>query len=170
MNTGRGTESLRPRLARLVATIEDGILVTLVLGMILLGALQILLRNVFDVALVWADPLLRSAVLWVGLLGAMVASRTEHHIRIDVLSRYLPPALRVVSDVTTHLFACAVCALLAWLSVRFVAMDQAAETIAFGEVRSWVVETVLPVGFAIIALRYLFAAVRAVHRRGEPDV
>ena len=60
--------------------------------------------------------------------------------------------------------------MLAWLSVRFVAMDQAAETIAFGEVRSWVVETVLPVGFAIIALRYLFAAVRAVHRRGEPDV
>ena len=69
MNTGRGTESLRPRLARLVAAAEDGILATLVLGMILLGALQILLRNVFDVALVWADPLLRSAVLWIGLLG-----------------------------------------------------------------------------------------------------
>lgn len=168
MNTGRGTESSRLRLTRLVAAVEDGILVVLVLGMILLGALQILLRNVFDVALVWADPLLRSMVLWVGLLGAMVASRSGHHIRIDVLSRYLPPALRVVGRVTTQLFACAVSALLAWLSVQFVAMDREAETVAFGDVSAWMVEIVLPLGFAIIALRYLFAAVRVL-RRGEEN-
>ena len=34
--------------------------------------------------------LIRILVLWVGLVGAMVASREDDHIHIDLLERYLP--------------------------------------------------------------------------------
>ncbi len=50
---------------------EDGLIVTVLLGMVLLAVAQIGLRNFGGVSLVWAEPLLRNAVLWIGLLGAM---------------------------------------------------------------------------------------------------
>ena len=55
--------------------------------MIVLAGTQILLRNLFDSGFVWIDPLLRVMVLWLGLLGATVATRQDKHIRIDLLSR-----------------------------------------------------------------------------------
>ncbi|TNF86538.1 MAG: TRAP transporter small permease subunit, partial [Gammaproteobacteria bacterium] len=67
---------------------EDALLVILLTAMIVLACTQILLRNFFDSGIVWIDPLLRVMVLWIGLVGATVATRHNKHIRIDLLSRY----------------------------------------------------------------------------------
>ena len=68
--------------------VEDALLVVLLSAMILLASTQILLRNFFDSGFVWIDPILRVMVLWLGLIGATVATRYNKHIRIDLLSRY----------------------------------------------------------------------------------
>ena len=67
---------------------EDGLLALLLTLMIVLAGTQILMRNLFDSGFVWIDPLLRALVLWVGLVGATVATRHNKHIRIDLLSQY----------------------------------------------------------------------------------
>ena len=67
---------------------EDALLVFLLSAMIVLAATQILLRNFLDSGFVWIDPLLRVLVLWLGLIGATVATRNNRHIRIDLLSRF----------------------------------------------------------------------------------
>jgi TRAP-type C4-dicarboxylate transport system permease small subunit len=59
--------------------------------MISLAFAQIVLRNGFDGGIVWADSLLRIMVLWIALIGAVVASRDQRHINIDLISRFLPP-------------------------------------------------------------------------------
>ena len=71
--------------------IEDGILVMLLMTMIGVAASQVVLRNFFDAGLYWGDSLVRVTVLWVALVGAMVASRDDSHIRIDLLSRLIKP-------------------------------------------------------------------------------
>ena len=58
--------------------------------LIILGGLQIILRNVFHSGLLWADPLMRHIVLWLGCLGAALATTSARHINIDVFSRALP--------------------------------------------------------------------------------
>ena len=63
-------------------------LISLLISMILLSSGQIVLRNFFDIGIIWIDPLLRVLVLWTALVGATVASRENKHIRIDLLSRY----------------------------------------------------------------------------------
>ena len=68
--------------------IEDALLVLLLSIMIVLATTQILLRNFFDLGFVWADPLLRVMVLWLGMIGATVATRDNRHIRIDLLSQF----------------------------------------------------------------------------------
>ena len=67
---------------------EDGLLALLLSVMIVLAGTQILMRNLFDSGFVWIDPLLRVGVLWLGLIGATVATRNNKHIRIDLLSHY----------------------------------------------------------------------------------
>jgi TRAP-type C4-dicarboxylate transport system permease small subunit len=64
-----------------------GLLAICLLSMVVLSALQILLRNVFGAGVLWIDPLLRYLTLWIGFLGAALAAAEGRHIQIDVLSR-----------------------------------------------------------------------------------
>lgn len=151
----KGEEGLLQRMRRVACSIEDGFLIGLLLLMILLASLQILLRNVFDTGLVWADELLRIQVLWVGLLGAVAASRDDNHINIDLLTRFLPPRLRLAVRVVVDLFTCTVCTLLAWHALRFVQLEFEFDSRLLGRWPAWIFQSVIPVGFLLIAYRYL---------------
>lgn len=147
------------RLARVAARLEDALLVLLLGGLLALAGTQILLRNLFDAGLAWGDPLLRVMVLWLGLLGAMAATRDGNHITIDILSRWLPRRARVGARRATDGFGAAVCAVLAYHGARFVLMEHGAGGTAFAGVPAWACELVIPVGFGIMALRLLLSAV-----------
>ena len=174
-----GSESPAPsrpsvlnRLGMVLARCEDTILVLVLVAMIGLAVAQILLRNVFASGILWGDALLRVMVLWLGMLGAMAATRDDRQITVDVLSRLMPKRWKAVTRVLTDLFTAAVAAVVAVSAWRLMVDDRAAGSIAFAEVPVWVCEAVLPVAFAIICLRYLVHAGRhlgqAVSGRIEP--
>jgi TRAP-type C4-dicarboxylate transport system permease small subunit len=140
---------------RLIRYCEDGFLIVLLGAMIGLAVTQIVLRNLFDSGLSWADPLLRLLVLWVGLAGAMVATRQDRHIAIDVLTRYLPPRWQLAAQVIVDLFAALVSAIVAYHAGRLVIMDKEAGAVAFAAVPVWICELIIPLAFGVIAMRYL---------------
>jgi TRAP-type C4-dicarboxylate transport system permease small subunit len=149
------------RLQRAITIIEDTILGLVLTAMIVISATQIVLRNLFESGLLWADPLLRVMVLWVGLLGAIVATRMDKQITVDVLSRLLPARAAAAVRVITDLFTALVAGALAWHAARLVLDDMAFGTEAFSGIPAWVCEIILPVAFSVIALEYLVHA--AVH-------
>ena len=106
-----------------VHRIEDILLVTLLSSMIALASTQIILRNLFDFGLVWADPLLRIMVLWVGLIGATVASRDNRHIRIDLISRFFTKTTHLLIQSIVGLFTAWVCLVIAWYGATWVMLD-----------------------------------------------
>ena len=69
--------------------IENGLIAVLVLAMVLLAGAQILLRNLFDSGIEWADPLLRALVLWTAMLGALAAAREDKHIGLDLVTHFV---------------------------------------------------------------------------------
>lgn len=140
--------------ARVLQKLEDTILVSLLLVMIFMAVLQIFLRNFFDSGIVWGDSLIRILVLWIGLVGAMVASRTDNHISIDILSRYLPSRIKRFTTLLTHVFTAGVTALMAWVSLSFVRMEMADNLIAFASVPAWICESIIPAAFLVISIRY----------------
>ncbi len=135
--------------------LESAFLALLLFAMIGLGAYQVLARNLFESGLTWGDGFVRVAVLWITMIGAMVASRSDDHIRMDVVTRYLAPGARRITQRLTAIFTSAVCLLFAWYSVEFIRYEFADGTLAFGAVRSWICALVMPFGFATIGLRYL---------------
>ena len=60
----------------LLAT-ETFLLLFFLFTAIFLASTQIFLRNFFDTGIVWADSALRILVLWIGMIGAMFASRNK---------------------------------------------------------------------------------------------
>lgn len=140
--------------------IENIILVALIAIMAILAIAQILLRNFFHSGMVWAEPMMRSLVLWVAMVGAMVATRENKHICIDVLNNWLSDRSRGYVSVLTQAFASFVCFIIAWHSLRFVMQEAEQTTMAFAFVPTWIVTTVIPVSFLVMAVRFGLYAIR----------
>ena len=141
-------------LNRWLHRLEDGVIVAILLMMILLAVLQIVLRNFFGVSFVWVEPTLQNAVLWIGLLGAMIASRRDEHIRIDIASRFLSVEARRWLALAVDAFTAGICGLVAWTSIGFVSDEIKYPSIAFAWVPSWLLQLIIPVGFSVMAARY----------------
>ena len=140
--------------------VEDALLVVLLSAMILLASTQILLRNFFDSGFVWIDPILRVLVLWLGLIGATVATRNNKHIRIDLLSRYFERNThRLIQSIVGQVSAWT-CLLVAWHGFRWIHLDYQDGLTSFAGIPAWMLEVVIPVTFTLIGLRYLFGSVR----------
>lgn len=146
-------------LLRWLHRIEDGLIVAVLLFMILLTVTQIILRNFFDTSLIWVEPMLQNAVLWIGLLGAMIGSRNDEHIRIDVASTLLPEKYHPFLTTAVDLFTAFICVLVAWYSVQFVMEDYEYATAAFSGapewLQTWQLQAIIPVGFLVMAMRYV---------------
>jgi TRAP-type C4-dicarboxylate transport system permease small subunit len=152
--------SVLTRLTRLTAAAEDGLLVAILTTMIVIAAAQIVLRNFFHTGLMWADPGLRVMVLWVGMIGALVATRNDKQITVDAALRLLAPRTKAAVRVITDLFTAVVSTLVAWHAGRLVLDDRAAGSEVFASVPVWVCELILPVAFGLIGFRYLLFALR----------
>ena len=142
------------KIIRLINTFEDSLLVVILSTMIVLAVFQMISRNVFAEGVIWIDPLLRTLVLWVGLAGAVVATRTDNHIRIDVFSKYLPKHILPYVVRSVYLFTFLICLLIGWHAARFVYSEYVYGTIAFSGIPAWLTAIVIPLSFFLIALRY----------------
>lgn len=135
--------------------IENGILVTMLLAMILMAVLQIVLRNLFDTGIVFSESLVRILVLWVMLIGAMMASRQDKHIRLEVLIHYVPVRWQHFIKLITEVFAATICFGMAYFSFQFVQQEFQYGGEAFAGVPNWICESIIPFAFFVIAWRYL---------------
>lgn len=137
---------------------EALILVLLLLSTILVAVAQILMRNVFGGGLLWADAYTRTSVLWIALLGAMIGSRRQQHIAIDFPLQYLPQGWQRLARRVAHLLTACVCGLAAWFSVAFVRQEYAYGELAFSTIPNWWCQSIIPIAFAMISLRYAISA------------
>jgi TRAP-type C4-dicarboxylate transport system permease small subunit len=118
--------------------LENALIVVLFLVVIGAANTQIVLRNLFESSISWIDPFLRITILWLALMGAMVATRERVHIAIDLFLRYLPDRWRL------------------W--IELVWMEFSDGTVAFASVPLWLCESILPIAFSVMALRFLLQA------------
>jgi C4-dicarboxylate transporter, DctQ subunit len=142
------------RVDAILAAVERGLIVALLSSMLLLAFLQVLLRNLWDSGLPWVDILLRHQVLWLGIIGASLATRLMRHIRIDALARYLPTRWHRQVERGVLWLAGIVSMVLGLAAADLVRQEQIAGSLTFGPVPTWVLQLILPIGFIIVAFRF----------------
>lgn len=137
--------------------IENGLIAILVLAMVLLAGAQIVLRNFFETGLSWADPLLRAMVVWAAMLGALAAARDDKHIGLDVLAHFVHGRTRRLMRGVCFLFAAAISAVMAWYGYGLVQLDYGGTNTVAG-IPNWLIEIIIPIGFGLLAVRFLLHA------------
>lgn len=134
---------------------EDAALILALVSMLVMALTQIVMRNFFDSGFLWAESFLRILVLWVAMLGAMVATRENNHISIDLLSRLLSDLQFRFVGWIAQVFSAAVCFCVAYYCIEYIQYEYEDKTIAFADVPVWVCQSILPIGFAVMGLRFL---------------
>jgi len=146
----------------LLAKIENWLLILLFSLMIILAFLQIPLSKFLPMGSV--ETLLRHLVLWVGLLGATLATREGRHINIDILSRFLKGKIRQIGLIFSNLFAAMICGLLTYAAVQVVKdAKEFGETISiFWDIPTWILQFILVVAFGIMTFRFVLKALNVL--------
>ena len=144
-----------PGLFGFVGRLEVGIIATMLLALVLLGCMQIVLRNFFHSGVLWADPLMRHLVLWLGCLGAALATTRVRHINIDVFSRLVHRRHKGYRRAIVYTATAIAAFYLGAAALRLVVDERAFGDVAFGSVKTWVLQIVLPVSFFLISYRSL---------------
>ena len=129
--------------------------------MILLAFLQIILRNVFSTGISWGDSLVRYLVLWVGFIGASLASKEEKHITIEVLSRWFSGQGNRYLKGIPPLVSAIICGLLTFAAWTFVQNEAQMGGTTFLEIPVWIPQIIIPITFALMTLRFGFRAFAA---------
>ena len=109
---------------RILEKIEGHLIVLILSLMILLSFGQMLLRNFFDLGIIWGDTLLRQWVLWLGFLGASMAAKQNKHISIEVFSNFLSPYWKQIIKSFTQLAAGIISGFLAWSAWSFMIFEK----------------------------------------------
>lgn len=147
------------RLTRVGTAIENGLLVLLLGAMMLLAVAQIVLRIFFDSGFIWSDELIKNMVLWIALVASVAAARSGRHLRIDILSHFVPERLARLPAVVVNLFAALVCGLIAWHSARYIGLTLEYGDTVLLDTPAWLVQGILPIAFLLMTWHFLVAAV-----------
>lgn len=146
-----------------LAKVESALLVASLIGVLVLGVLQIVLRPM-GFSINWADEVMRNLTLWIGFVGASVATHEGKHINVDALTRFLKPKPKAIIALVVDLAASAITVLLLWSAVKLFASsverigrDAAAINPSGIPVAVW--QAILPIAFTVIAARFILKAI-----------
>ena len=129
----------------------------------LLAVGQIVLREVFDTGIIWADELVRLIVLWLALMGAVAACREDRHIRIDAITHLFPDRVIDVIRIGVDVFAAAVCGVIAWHAYRYLQLEiEYADTVLV-DTPAWIAHVVVPMSFAVLSYRFMVSVIKKIY-------
>jgi tripartite ATP-independent transporter DctM subunit len=123
-----------------------------------LPVLELFLRTFFHTGIPGTSGYVQNLTLWVGFLGAMIASREGRHLNLSTGMVMLPPRLQGIATTLAATVSTAVASGLCWASLQFVRVEMESPANIAGWLPIWVVEAILPVSFAIITLRFVLQA------------
>ena len=136
----------------------ENLLITLTLaGMVLLPLCHALLRRFFGSGISGATTIVQHLVLVVGMLGGAAAAREGRLLSLSTVRTLLPGRWKAAALIVSSAYAVAASVLLYVASKQYIAETsmRMGKELAYG-IPVWVVQLVLPSGFALIALRMLW--------------
>lgn len=138
--------------------LEEAFMASALGAMTVLTFVQVVLRYGFGSGIVWSLEATSFVFGWLIVVGMAYGVRTHSHIAVDLLTRTLPPRPARVCAVVAFALSLAYCGFMAWGSASYVAglveLGHFAQDIPLPR---WVLAGILPIGFALLAVRLVQA-------------
>ena len=146
------------RIGELWGRVEVGAAGLALLLMAVLPTAELLLRACFSEGIPSSATYVQNLTLWVGFLGAMICSQRKKHLTLVTGVDRLPEAWRKAAGLVASVVSTGVASALSWASAEFVRSEMDAPTTVSGWLPVWVAQLILPVSFAVIAVRFILQA------------
>lgn len=127
--------------------------------MLILSLINIVFRW-FNITFLWIDPVVRHLVFLSAFLGGSLATGSSKHIGIDLITKFLEkPSYQTARTWHKRIVSLACFLVLVWLtaaSYKFSVVEFEYGRAHFLGIHSGYLVSIIPFGFALIALRFLF--------------
>jgi TRAP-type C4-dicarboxylate transport system permease small subunit len=144
--------------------VENLLLVLFLTVTVVMAFLQVILREFWSTGIIWADVFLRHLVLWIGFFGAALAAKESRHFSINIITKRMPRMVQRILQVFLHVAAAVVCYFLYGAGMSFLSDEirynnQPLFTLLGKSIMPYYMEAIIPIGFALIGLHFLFKAI-----------
>jgi tripartite ATP-independent transporter DctM subunit len=124
--------------------------------MVLLPLAEIVSRRVFSRGIPGSGPIVQHLTLWVGFLGAAIAARDGKLLALAT-GTFIPAGVwRRAARILAAAFGACSAVVLAWGGWQMAMIEREAGTNIGGGIQAWVAQLVLPMSFALIAVRLVW--------------
>jgi C4-dicarboxylate transporter, DctM subunit len=137
-------------------TAENAVVSLALFLMVVIPLAESFLRRTFHVGIQASTTIVQHMVLVVGMLGGAIAAREGRLLALSTLGETsLHGSIKSIARIFTSGVSAVVSAFLSLAAYRWIETERGAGKILAYGIPIWVVEWVLPLGFAIIAIRIL---------------
>jgi C4-dicarboxylate transporter, DctM subunit len=140
---------------RALVRFEDLVASSALLVMVLLPLSEIVARRVFGRGIPGSGPIVQHLTLWVGFLGAAIAAR-EGKLLALATGTFIRGAWRRAADILASAYGACAAVVLAFGGWQMAVIERESGTQIGAGIPAWITQLVLPVSFALIALRLVW--------------
>jgi tripartite ATP-independent transporter DctM subunit len=142
--------------------LEGAAVGVLILAMVALPALETLARKLVGEGIPGSAVVVQHLTLWVGFLGALLATATGNHLALSTAEVIPAGWPRRAASILRRVVSTAVCALLAYASWKLAVADSGSSRRLLPGVPLWWSELVMPLASALMAIRFALGHDRGV--------
>ena len=143
-------------LSRIINSIEETIICLLLGSMTLLVFVEVVMRFMFGIGVMWAQELTLHLSAWMVLFGVSYGIKVGAHIGVDALVKIMPEKVRRIIGgiaISACLFYCAMFAQGSWIYLE--KMHMIGIELDDMPIPKWVAHSILLIGMILIAIRLL---------------
>jgi C4-dicarboxylate transporter, DctM subunit len=155
-DTNSEDQGLLAKVSSVVSGAETGLLTLALALLVSIPLLERLLRHFTDTGISGASVFVQHLSLVIAMLGGAVAAREDRLLAISTLSQVVSEGWKNYIKVISNSIAAAITIYLGIASIELITTEREAESLIAYGIRIWVVQLIIPAGFAAIAIRILW--------------
>jgi TRAP-type C4-dicarboxylate transport system permease small subunit len=129
----------------------------LLLAMVIVVSVDIIIRNLTQLGIPWANEASEYALYFITLLTAPWLLRRGQHVRIDIVLTIMPPRVAWLLEAISDVLGCALCMILIryGAAMTYDSWRLSSLTIKYWAFPEWWLLAPLPICFALLALEFV---------------
>lgn len=140
-------------------------LVWTILGLALIGFVQVITRYLFNYSFTWFEELGRYLGVFIAFLGASAGVKTGSHFTMDLIVSRLGEPLQGLVRLFTHILCSAFFVVVAWYSLKIVTRMYGYETTSpTMEIPMYIAYLPIPVFSVVMGIRFFLRGIQFVRK------